>query len=106
MEVDGTWQASPEVPKQAITMTLESAAEGVNVTIHAAASGTGTHVLSPRLFNLTGNPNNQTVSPSASKSVQVSWMFTVLDKTKPWIVVVVLESSPSLRQEVFGRVGA
>ena len=92
-------------PAQALTLSVRSATADDKVTVQAELHGAGTQVVSVRLFNLTGEISQKTVTLRSGSSEHTSWKLRVLDVKKPWIAVLIPESAPDLRQEVFGRIG-
>lgn len=75
-----------------------SQAQKVILTI----KGTDNHQLEIKTFNAVSNLTKQSVFLTSGKAEQIELDLTLVDKEKPYVVVINVDNDPLLRQEIVG----
>lgn len=93
-------QLAPEVNIELNTQVLQSDAESFNVSV--AASGTGEHVLEFKAFNALLDIESRSISLVDGVVEGVIFEISIIDATKPYVVVISVDNNPELRREIVG----
>lgn len=87
-------------PSRSISLLVSSSKSGSRIT--AALEGTGTHELEIRTFNCSVDETTKQVNLTGIGKAEVVWNLRTLDRTKPWVAVVIPDSDMSQKQDVTG----
>ena len=66
--------------------------------------GVGDHNIDIKTFNSKTNITNKAVKLSKGKPEEIELDITILDKNKPYVVVITIDGKPELRKEIVGTI--
>lgn len=92
-------------PANALQLTVSWRDESANsVRLTALANGLGKHRVKLLLFNCRTASSDLTIHLTGASSA-FDWVLEVIEPDRPWVALLVPDSSNGLRVEAFGRLG-
>ena len=89
-------------PSRSMTFRVSSYKTESVSRITAAFEGTGMHQLAIRTFNCSVDAQSKRINLSESGRADIIWNLRILDRTKPWVTVVIPDGDMSQKQDVTG----